>query len=76
MPGNRVMIRIIISEHFEFATNTQEVYNFQCGDCLKYYRSNVQLKSTVLSAVPTPTSVSNRQVYLRLNLIISISLVI
>jgi len=54
MPGNRVMIRIIISEHFVFATNTEDIFYYLCEDCLEYYRSNVQLKSTVLSAVPTP----------------------
>ena len=62
MPGNGVMIRIIISEHFVFVTNTQEIFYYHCVECLKYYRSNVQLKSTVLSAEPKSTSISNGQV--------------
>jgi len=65
MPGNRVIIRIIISEHFVFATNTQEIFYYLCEDCLKYYRCSVQLKSTVLSAVPTTMSSSNRQIDLQ-----------
>jgi len=42
---------------------------------LKYYRSNAELKSTALSAVPTPMTVSNRHVDLqRLTLLILIPL--
>ena len=60
MSGNRVTIRIITSEHFVFDTNTQEIFYYHCEDCLKYYRSNVELKSTVLSAVPKQMSIPNR----------------
>jgi len=74
MPGNRVMIRIIISEHFVFATNTQELFYYHCEDCLKYYRSSVQLKSTVLSAVPKTMSISNRHVDLCISLFTLLSL--
>ena len=71
------MIRIIISEHFVFAANTQGNFCYHCEDCLKYCRSNVELQSTVLSAVPTPMSISNRQIDLHLlPLFILISLVI
>ena len=62
MSGNRVMIRIIISEHFVFAANTKVIFYYHCEDCLKYYGSNVEVQSTVLSAVPTPMSISNRRV--------------
>ena len=34
MPGNRVTIRIIISEYFVFATNTQEIFYYHCEDFL------------------------------------------
>ena len=65
MPGNGVRIRIIISENFVFATKTQESFYYHCEECLKFYRSSVQLQSTVLSAVPTGMSSSNRHVNLQ-----------
>jgi len=59
MSGNWDMIKIIIVEHFVFATNTQEIFYYHCEDCVKYYRSNVELKVTMLSAVPKPMSIPN-----------------
>jgi len=61
MRGNRTMIKIFICEQFAFFIQTQNnlFYN-HCEECFKYYRSNVELKSTALSAVPTPKS-STRQ---------------
>jgi len=57
MSGNWDMIRVIMNEYFVFATNKQKIFYYHCEDCLKYYRSNVELKSTVLSAVPKQMSI-------------------
>jgi len=44
MSGNRVMIRIIVSEYFVFSTNTQEIFYYHCEECLKNYPSNIELQ--------------------------------
>jgi hypothetical protein len=52
-------------EHFVFRTNTQELFYNICDDCLKYYRSNVELKSTALSAISTTVLSSYRHIDLQ-----------
>jgi len=63
MLGNRGMIKInIYMQTNRICYKSNNIFYNHCENFLKYYRSNVELKSTALFAVPIPKSSSSRHV--------------